>query len=269
MSVRAVDRAIAILQAFSAERPLMSVIDIQKCVGLTRPTLYRLLNTLARRGLIQSEGDPLRFKLAHGVMSLAHTWLSTLDMVNTARPIVEGLRETTGETTALFKLQDDRAVCVLEYQSRHELSISRGIGASLSIAQGATGRAMLAFIERDAQAGFIEQMPRNAQRARLERELATTRQHGYATSRSEIVLGAIAISAPYFDHHGLVAGSVGLYGSSARVSEDQVEGVARLVVDAGRKISSLLGFQENEEGNQAPAPKSRQPSRVRRVGGAG
>ncbi|MBS2085448.1 helix-turn-helix domain-containing protein, partial [Klebsiella pneumoniae] len=37
-SVRAVDRAIAILQCFSADQPAMSVIDIQKRVGLSRPT---------------------------------------------------------------------------------------------------------------------------------------------------------------------------------------------------------------------------------------
>src|SRR3954453_1728414 len=41
--VRAVDRAIAILRCFTAEQPAISVIEIQKRVGLSRPTLYRLL----------------------------------------------------------------------------------------------------------------------------------------------------------------------------------------------------------------------------------
>ena len=102
--VRAVDRAIAILQAFTSDKPAMSVIELQQRVGLSRPTLYRLLNTLVTRGLIRSEGDPQRFKLAHGIMQLSHVWLKGLDVTGIARPVIEGLRDTTGETAALFAL---------------------------------------------------------------------------------------------------------------------------------------------------------------------
>src|ERR1700676_1510757 len=117
--VRAVDRAIAILQCFTAEQPKLSVIEIQKRVGLSRPTLYRLLHTLAARDLIHAEGDPQRFMLAHGVMQLSHVWLNGLEVVAVARPIVEGLRDLTGETAALFRLQEDRGICILECESRH------------------------------------------------------------------------------------------------------------------------------------------------------
>src|SRR3984885_11476391 len=112
--VRAVDRAIAILQCFSPGQPTMSVIEIQKRVGLSRPTLYRLLHTLALRNLIQAEGDPQRFRLSHGVMKLSHVWLKGLDVVALGQSIVEGLRDLTGETSALFKLQEDRGICILE-----------------------------------------------------------------------------------------------------------------------------------------------------------
>jgi len=260
-SVRAVDRAIAILQSFSAENPTMSVIDIQKRVGLSRPTLYRLLHTLSQRGLIQAEGDPQRFRLAHGVMSLAHVWLKALDAVQIARPIVEGLRDVTGETAALFKLQDDRGICILECESRHVLSISRGVGDSLSISQGATGKAMLAFMEKDRQTEFLNRMPRDAHRASLEQALAIARRKGFTTSQSEIILGAVAVAAPFFDHRGAVVGAVGLYGPNVRVSHDHQEEFANLVVEAGRKISGLLGFQSKdlaaEERQQASPVKPR------------
>lgn len=262
-SVRAVDRAIAILQSFTSENPTMSVIDIQKRVGLSRPTLYRLLHTLSQRGLIQAEGDPQRFRLAHGVMSLAHVWLKALDAVQLARPIVEGLRDVTGETAALFKLQEDRGICILECESRHVLSISRGIGDSLSISQGATGKAMLAFMEKDRQTEFLNRMPRDAHRASLEQALAIAKRKGFTTSRSEIILGAVAVAAPFFDHRGAVVGAVGLYGPNVRVTDDHQEEFANLVVEAGRKISRLLGFHskgltvEDQEHVATTKPQSR------------
>ena len=258
-SVRAVDRSIAILQSFTAEQPLMSVIELQKKVGLSRPTLYRLLHTLASRGLIQAEGDPQRFRLAHGVMSLAHVWLKALDVVNTARPIVEELRDRTGETAALFRLQEDRGICILECESRHVLSISRGIGDSLTLAQGATGKAMLAFMEPDRQSEFLTRLPKDASRAQLEDALRLAKRKGYATSRGEIFLGAVAVSAPYFDHRGSVVGSIGIYGPSARVNDDGIAEFAKLVTEAGRKISRLLGY-EDQAGKMSPPD---QPSATR------
>ena len=244
-SVRAVDRSIAILQSFTPEQPLMSVIELQKRVGLSRPTLYRLLRTLASRGLIEAEGDPQRFRLAHGVMSLAHVWLKGLDVVNVARPIVEELRDGTGETAALFRLQEDRGICILECESRHVLSISRGVGDSLTLAQGATGKAILAFMDTDRQAEFLKKVPKGAQRTQLEEALPIANRKGYAISRGEIFVGAVAISAPYFDHRGSVVGSVGLYGPSARVDDERVAEFGALIVKAGQDISRLLGFEDS------------------------
>jgi IclR family acetate operon transcriptional repressor len=250
--VRAVDRSIAILQSFTPEQPSISVIELQKRVGLSRPTLYRLLHTLASRGLIEAEGDPQRFRLAHGVMSLAHVWLKGLNVVNIARPILEELRDKTGETAALFRLQEDRGICILECESRHVLSISRGVGDSLTLAQGATGKAILAFMDAERQAEFLKKLPKGAQRAQLEQALPAAKRKGYAISRGEIFVGAVAVSAPYFDHRGSVVGSVGLYGPSARVDDDKVAESATLLVKAGQDISRLLGY-EGPAGKSSPS----------------
>jgi IclR family acetate operon transcriptional repressor len=241
--VRAVDRAIAILQCFSADQPALSVIEIQKRVGLSRPTLYRLLQTLAQRDLILAEGNPQRFRLSHGVMKLSHVWLKGLDVVTLGQSIVEGLRDLTGETSALFKLQEDRGICILEYESRHVLSTSRGVGDSSSLTKGSTGKAMLAFMEPQRQSEILSTIPRGVQRAKLEEEIKLARQRGYATSRGEIFVGAVAVSAPYFDRRGSVAGSLGIYGPSARVDEQKMLEYSKLVRKAGQEISMLLGFQ--------------------------
>ncbi len=262
--VRAVDRAIAILQCFTPEQPAMSVIEIQKRVGLSRPTLYRLLHTLAARDLIHAEGDPQRFKLAHGVMKLSHVWLNGLEVVAVARPTVEGLRDLTGETAALFRLQHDLGICILECESRHELSISRGVGHSLKIMQGSTGKAMLAFMDLQRQAEFLSELPANAARTRLEESLKAARRNGYATSHGEIFVGAAAVSAPYFDHRGSVVGSVGLYGPEARVGNDKIAEYSKLVREAGRKISILLGFQESGPAAKPGDGGSNRPQKARR-----
>ena len=162
-------------------------------------------------------------------MALSHVWLKGLDVVALARTIVEGLRDLTGETAALFKLQEDRGICILECESRHVLSISRGVGDSSSLTKGSTGKAMLGFMEPDRQSEILATISKGAQRAKLEEEIKLARQRGYATSSGEIFVGAVAVSAPYFDHRGNVVGSVGIYGPSARVDAPKMLEYSKLV----------------------------------------
>ncbi len=239
-SVRAVDRAVAILQSFTVETPLMSVVELQRRVGLSRPTLYRLLQTLATSGLIQAEGDPARFRLAHGVARLAHVWLSALDPVALARPLLEDLRAHTGETAALFVHREASSVCVLELTSRHVLAISRGIGNTGALTQGASGKAILAVLSEAARAPVMAALP-SAGREAILQELAAVRRDGFAVSRGEVFAGAVAVAAPFLDVHGVVAGSIGVFGPAARIGEADVPAIGERVREAATALSTLLG----------------------------
>src|SRR5882757_10603856 len=138
--VRAVDRAVEILRSFSAEKASMSVLEIQEKVGLSRPTLYRLLETLASHGLIRTHGTPQRFSLDYGVGQLAQNWMAGLDPIAAGQPIVERLHEETKETVDLMVLRGLQHICVLELPSPHVLSMARGIGPMGHLGHGASGR---------------------------------------------------------------------------------------------------------------------------------
>lgn len=243
--VRAVDRAIDILQCFSPDRPLMSVIEIQQRVGLSRPTLYRLLQTLAGKGLVVSEGDPQRFRLAHGVMKLAHVWLAGMDLIAIARPFLEELRDQSKETAALFVARGAERLCVLECPSRHVLAISRGVGDTGHITQGASGKAILAFLDPIDRETILASAPASADLKRLASELEATRHDGFSISRSEVFAGAVAIAAPLFDCHGAVCGSVGLFGPSARVTDTLIADLVHPLVASARELSTRNGAPDS------------------------
>jgi DNA-binding IclR family transcriptional regulator len=242
-AVRAVDRALAVLHAFNAEAPLLSVLELQARTGLARPTLYRLLQALEARGLVRAEGEPRRFGLGAGVMALAQVWLSGLDIRRLAQPLLEHLRETTGETAALFLLRDGRRLCVAECVSRQVLAMARGVGETEHLSRGASGRAMLAFAPPGS--GWLDaalaSLPGDSDRAEFEAELSATRARGYALSRGEVFRGAVAIAAPVFDHSGQVAGSVALFGPEARLQPTETKAAAAHLMAAGQALSRALG----------------------------
>ena len=84
-NVRAVERAISILFSFTRGSPLKTVAELQSELGISRPTLYRLLQTLQRKGLVRGTGEPLRYALDHQVLKLADAWLAQVDVVALCR----------------------------------------------------------------------------------------------------------------------------------------------------------------------------------------
>lgn len=262
-SVRAVDRAIAILRSFTAEKPAMSVLEIQRRVGLSRPTLYRLLQTLAATGLIKAEGDPQRFRLAHGVMELAHVWLAGLNKVDVARPILESLREKTGETAALFVLRGDKRICVLELESHHALTIARGVGDTGDATLGASGKAIMAFLDEGRRAAILDQVPK-ARRVELSKALEVVRARGYATSRGEVFVGAVAVAAPIFNHNSEVSGCIGVFGPTARINDDDLVSFGTFTTEAAAALSTQLGYRPHPTEGSRPQSEVQSSRNVRR-----
>jgi IclR family transcriptional regulator, acetate operon repressor len=240
-SVRALERAIDILEAFSADRPSMSVIDIQKRVGLSRPTVYRLLETLTGRGLIRVHGTPQRFSLDYGVQQLGLNWLSGLDPVAAARPILMRLHDETKETVALAMAREQQALWVLELPSPHALALSRGIGPVGHLARGATGKAILAFMDDKSLDTVLKTLPKDVDKSRLLEDLAKIRRDGFRVSRGEILAGAVALAAPYFDHARHVVGSIGVVAPEIRGTPEWVMRTMPRLIGAAVELSEALG----------------------------
>lgn len=253
-NVRAIDRAIDVLECFAADRHSLSIGEIEKRARLSRPTLYRILSTLVRRGFVRKDGDPPRYRLDVGVGRLADAWSNSLDIVRLATPLLEDLRERHDETVALYLRKDNTRLCVAELPSRQALSYSRGLGYSGSIIRGASGLAILAFLDPRQAAQIIAEEHDAGQAGTLRRKLVDVRRDGYALSGGDFIAGAQAIASPVFDRRGDAIGSLGLFGPSARFPAKRVSECAMSVKHSASSLSSLLGHRRsNRASEETPA----------------
>jgi IclR family acetate operon transcriptional repressor len=242
-SVRAVGRALDILLAFTATDYELTAAQLLKRVDLSRPTLYRLLYTLEQSGFLISAGDPQKFRLGSSVAHLAHVWTSSLDISSIAQPMLRRIWDSSGETVALFVPQGVDRLCVAEIASLQPLSFKRGIGYKERLALGASGRAILAFADYDA-----EQIKTLLQGIKIslgdyQKELEATRLRGYAISREELIAGAVAVAAPFFNGNGKAAGSIGVFGPSVRMDEEKIDQMGQLLRHESEKLSEALGLR--------------------------
>jgi len=239
--VRAVERALDVLAAFSSGGDGLLVADLLKRVGLSRPTLYRLLHTLEKKGFVVSEGEPQRFRLGPSVARLAHVWSSSLDLGTVARPVMHEAWSQTSETVALFVPRGEMRLCIAEMQSPQPISYRRGVGYSERLVRGASGRAILAFtplapgqLEAYAAGTHVDV-------AWLREQIAITRERGYAMGHNELIQGAYAVAAPFFDGAGKVAGSLGVFGPDVRLTEARVHEFGHFLRGLAARLSETLG----------------------------
>ena len=239
-SVRAVTRALELLLAFTRDDFELTASELMTRVDLSRPTLYRLLYTLETSGFVSSSGDPQRFRLGPAVARLSHVWSETLDVSVIAEPIMKKLWSETRETVAVFVAQDMLRLCLAELPSPQPLNFKRGVGYTERIALGASGRAILAFMP-DAESNldrYTEGL--GMDQSHFRNELAATRKRGFAVSRNELIEGAVAVAAPFFNGKG-VAGSIGVFGPATRLGDREMQALGKLVIRDAALLSEALG----------------------------
>lgn len=239
--VRAVERALDVLAAFAPGDSGLLVGDLLKRVDLSRPTLYRLLHTLQRKGFVSSAGEPQRFRLGPAAARLAHVWSTTMDVTVLARPLMREAWSFTGETVALFVPRGEMRLCVAEMPSPQPLSFRRGVGYSERLVRGASGRAILAFTT--LAPGQLEAYAAGtpADVGWLQEQLALTRQRGYAMGHNELIQGAYAVAAPFFDNTGTVAGSIGVFGPDVRLTQARVHEFGHYLRGLAARLSEVMG----------------------------
>jgi DNA-binding IclR family transcriptional regulator len=240
--VGVLDRTMAILAV--VEEGARSHTEVARRTGLARPTAHRLLKSMEAHGLVTYIGGR-GFRLGPRLLGLAATAMRELPLRDLAQPVLERLARATGESAQLFVRDHQRRVCIAAAESRNELRTIVEIGAELPLTAGSAGKVFLAFGPPALTAELIATADRFTSVTpvgeRLERQLATARRAGWASSAGEREPGVGSVSAPIHEPYGALLAVVSLSGPEQRVGRISAKRYAPAVVEAAREIEAALG----------------------------
>jgi DNA-binding IclR family transcriptional regulator len=207
--VGVLDKAMTILAALEGE-PL-ALAGLVEATGISRPTAHRLACALEAHGLARRD-DEGRFALGMRLVALGHAASGDLNIVETARPALEALRDELGESVQLYVRDGDRRVCALSLESPHGLRTIVSLGASLPLDVGSAGKVL-----------------RNLTGAK-----------GWAESVGEREEGVASVSAPVVDVAGRVIAAVSVSGPIQRTTKAPGRRYGSAVVAAAREVTELI-----------------------------
>lgn len=249
--VRSLDRAVAVLEAFTGRRSTLTLSDVADRVGLGTSTTHRLLRSLVAHGLLKRDEGSKAYSLGPTVLRLAQAAAGAMDVRELARPVMLRLRDAAGETVGLHLLRDARHRVVVDQVESHQ-ALRRTyteLGEPIPLHQGAPGKVLLAFrppADRAALlAGPLEAAnPQTIVDADVLRaELDEIRLRGYGFSHGERVSGIHTVAVPVFDHTGAAVASLSVTGPALRMPLERLAALAPFAVAAAAELSALLGHR--------------------------
>ncbi len=83
-------RGLEVIQAFTPQRPLLSISQISQKTGIPRAAVRRCLYTLSKLGFVYAE-DGKNFQLRPRILALGHAWLASTPLARSAQPVLRHL----------------------------------------------------------------------------------------------------------------------------------------------------------------------------------
>jgi DNA-binding IclR family transcriptional regulator len=228
--VGVLDKTVSVLNALEAGPA--SLAQLVAVTGLARPTAHRLAVALERHRMLGRDTRG-RFVLGPRIAELAAA-AGEDRLLAVAQPILNQLRDLTGESSQLYRRQADTRVCVAAAERAAGLRDTVPVGAALPMTAGSAAQVLLAWEEPERASRGLHGAKFTAA------TLAQVRRRGWAASVAEREAGVASVSAPVRGPGGRVVAAVSVSGPIERLTRSPGRLHSAVVTRAGEKITELL-----------------------------
>lgn len=222
--------------------------EIVRDSGLTRPTVHRLLTSLAAEGLLDHDAVRRTWHYGPEVFVMGTVAAARYPIEELARPSLVRLAEETGESAFLSIRRGAETVCLLREEGSFPIRsfvLHEGVRFPLGVASA--GLAILAYLpeaEVDAllagAAAFSARWGPQHSPASIRANLERTRETGYAVNPGLILEGSWGMGAAIFDRSGRPGWALSLTGIEPRFKPERQKVLGQLLLDEASRITQTL-----------------------------
>jgi DNA-binding IclR family transcriptional regulator len=256
--VRALERALRILDVFSLETPEWSLTDISARIDLPKSTALRLIAVLEAWELLERSPDTERYRLGVRAFELGGIYIQSTSLEAEARPFLQQLARTYQQTANLGILSGGEIVHIAVVAPERPIHFSAMLGQREQLHCTGLGKALVFDCTRDELAALLERtgLPARTQHTITDfdtfwRHLQEARQRGYALDDEESFLGVRCVAAPIRDARNTIVAALSISGPRGDLPASTLPDIATAVIAAAQGVSHRLGQRIQEGGDRA------------------
>lgn len=228
----------------------MRLTDVAGALGVEKSNAAHVLKTLVAAGYAEQDASR-RYRLTGKAAPAARGEHSLEDIVackEAWRPALEEIVARTHECAHLAVLVKSRVWYIDKIDSTLPLKVDHPIGSLSPLHCTALGKAFLAFGDarpEDVLTGYTRKTITSP--AKLDAEIAETRERGYAIDDEEFAPGIRCVARPVYDENGTMIAAIGVSGPSVRVDDTRLEELGRIAMSVtARNGKDTATWQESQ-----------------------
>ncbi|GAB3580726.1 IclR family transcriptional regulator domain-containing protein [Calidifontibacter terrae] len=227
--IEALARGLDVIRAFD-ERAVdgtLSMSEVAERTGLARPTVRRILLTLAELGYVRSTRRG--YCLTPQVVDLGMAYVHSLGLWDIARPHLEELVTRTSESSSIAQLDGSDIVYIARVAVPKIIALRVDIGTRFPVASTSLGKVLLSELSREQIEATLAVPSRSGITPRRTPDLdelladcARIREQGWCLTDEDLAAGIRSVAAPLRDGDGRIVAAMNVTVHAAETSVERL-----------------------------------------------
>ena len=262
-------KAFGVLELVAHADGPLSLDQVTRLCGLPKPSVYRILGTLQRGGLVQREPASKRYCIGARLSRLALEVMMRSPQRARRHAILQQLVAEVGETCNFTMLDGNEVLYLDRVETTSPVRVHLAAGSRVPLHCTASGKLFLSQLTDNQVATLLGRGPYRrftentiTDPEALQKALRRIRSEGMGTDVGEFLEGSVALSVPVTDAQGRVCATVAVHGPAPRVTLRS----AMAFLPALRRAATAMAGTMVPQAAAAPvakAPPAKKPAKPR------
>ncbi len=221
-------KGLSVIEAFTAEKPKLSIAEVSVLTGLDRAAARRCLLTLSELGYADFDGK--NFSLTPRILRLGTACLATMPLPRIVQPLLDKLSTEIGQSTSVSILDGAEIVYVARAAQQRLMSINLMPGSRIQAHCSSMGRVLLAALPEIEVRKMLKAKPLVKRTPnsitsikKIIEILQRASKDGFAIVDQELEMGLRSIAVPLYDSHGRTVAALNVGVAAVHDSADELE----------------------------------------------
>ena len=246
-TIKSLERAMEVFE-FLSEGQGMPLTQLATELNQSPATLYRILITLEKRGLVEFDHVAQLWHIGPRSFVIGARFIRRTNLVERARPIMRKLMEDTGETANLGVQQDNSVLFLSQVETQASIRAFFPPGTLSPMHASGIGKALLAHMDELRLNTLLSKTQFERFTAYsiteptvLRAHLSDIRTRGYSIDNEEKNTGMRCIAAPVFDFNREAIAGISVSGPTSRIEPARLEELIAPVMNAAQDLTFAIG----------------------------
>ena len=224
-------KALSILEAVVTDNRPISISEIIRQTGLTKPTAHRVIGLLSETGFIERDLSGLGLIEGTSLVRLAHKTIASAAPRAIRNSILRHLSEEVGETCNYGVLSGGDVVYLDRVESRWPLGLRFDAGSRVPAHCTSIGKLLMSQLTDVDLRNLLKTLPLNAytsntitNQEKLLETIHDIRQDKIGTDNQEFMYGVVCVAVPITDKNGTCFGGIAISAPEARMTLNEILG---------------------------------------------